>query len=255
MKYCVLIISLVLFSCQSSNERANNEGELAETTANKEGNNSKKNDSSQANNSESSFKSDQLSGQWFSDGNEGVVDHWLEFDNASMNFFSWLDDDLMKSIPAGSFELENKTLTLNHSEFEDVEKYRINSLTDNQLSLTPLGISAGNLIYSKQTYKPKFDYNIFNKDYYQVSDSLNTYQFYKNPSFKFKFKDDKIIAWECDKNQLLEDCIERELRFLKMVSGNPVFTSDEMRLSFSSDSLYVLTGEITRTYIYIEEEG
>ena len=123
MKYCILIIALILFSCQTSNEQANSGGELTQETANTETKTSEKKDSSKASSPEPSFKPEQLSGEWFSEGNEGVVDHWLEFDNASKNFYSWLDDELLKSIPAGTFELENEILTLNHIEFNEAEKY------------------------------------------------------------------------------------------------------------------------------------
>ncbi|MEO1255112.1 MAG: hypothetical protein AAFY41_09535, partial [Bacteroidota bacterium] len=237
MKYCVLIISLVLFSCQSSNEQANSEGELTQETSDTEINNSEERDSPRTSSSEPSFKPDQLSGQWFSNGNEGVVDHWLEFDNTSKNFYSWLDDELLKSIPAGTFELENETLTLNHIEFNEAEKYRINSLTGDQLNLTPMGISAGDLVYSKRTYEPKFNYNILNREYYQISDTFNIYQFLKYPSFKFKFKDDKLTSWECDPNQRLEDCIERELRFLKTGLPDAIFKNLSSR-SMQSSSLW-----------------
>jgi len=114
MKYCVLIISLVLFSCQSSNEQANSGGKLTQETSDTKSNNSEKKDSPKASSSDPSFRHDQLRGQWLSYGNEEVVDHWLEFDNTSKNFYSWLDDELIKSIPAGTFELEKEILTLNH---------------------------------------------------------------------------------------------------------------------------------------------
>ncbi len=94
-----------------------------------------------------------LHGQWKTEGNEGVISSWLEFDSTNMEFYKWLTDEEKPSVSSGNYEVKSDSiLELSYSAYNERQQFVLDSFSQNYIDLYSLGISAGNLIYNRTTY-------------------------------------------------------------------------------------------------------
>ena len=95
-----------------------------------------------------------LIGQWKTEGNGGVIPKWLEFDAANNAFYSWLDEEAKPSTIAGNYLIvADSLIEFNYTEYNEKIFLLIDSISENYLKVTPLGISAGSLVYTKTVYE------------------------------------------------------------------------------------------------------
>lgn len=90
-----------------------------------------------------------LHGKWSSKGNAGLEPHFLLLDSASGSYYRWLEKEEKPEMATGTFELDSQILELRHGEYMDVQNYKIDTLTSGYMRLSPLGPSAGDLVYQR----------------------------------------------------------------------------------------------------------
>lgn len=90
-----------------------------------------------------------LNGTWFSKGNASLEPHFLLLDSISDSYYRWLEKEEKPDMATGTFELDSQILELRHSEYMDVQNYKIDTLTSDYMRLSPLGPSAGDLVYQR----------------------------------------------------------------------------------------------------------
>lgn len=91
-----------------------------------------------------------LTGQWRTEGNDGVVPNIIEFDSSHMKFKFWLTEDQRPTNSSGLFKIVSDSLL--HMEYLDyigTVDYSFDSISQNYIEITSLGINAGNLIYRR----------------------------------------------------------------------------------------------------------
>tara|TARA_B100001250_G_C19591128_1_gene696366 strand:- start:342 stop:761 length:420 start_codon:yes stop_codon:yes gene_type:complete len=94
---------------------------------------------------------DILDGKWKSEGNDGTVSNFLEFESSSKEFYAWVADESKPATVSGSYEIIGDTLLqLTYPEFNYQEHFAFDSIAENYMDMFSLGVSAGNLIYEKQ---------------------------------------------------------------------------------------------------------
>ncbi len=92
-----------------------------------------------------------LDGKWKSEGNDGTVSNFLEFESSSKEFYAWVADESKPETVSGSYEIIGDTLLqLTYPDFNYQEHFAFDSIAENYLDMFSLGVSAGNLIYQKQ---------------------------------------------------------------------------------------------------------
>ena len=95
-----------------------------------------------------------IEGQWRTEGSEGNVPHWREFDPSNNTFRSWSHKGPKLSKPDGFYEVIGDTvLQLTYEEEEVTVKYGLDSLSENFLEMWYYGVSASNLVYNRATYE------------------------------------------------------------------------------------------------------
>ncbi|MEM9832908.1 MAG: hypothetical protein AAF944_19910 [Bacteroidota bacterium] len=95
-----------------------------------------------------------LHGQWFSEGNEGVVPHWTEFDSFKSTYTMWLVDEEKPEDSNYTYKLiSNDLLEISDISYRDIRQFAFDSINWNYIDLAPLGPSAGKLIYQRKKYK------------------------------------------------------------------------------------------------------
>lgn len=95
-------------------------------------------------------------GQWKTEGNEGVVPKWIEFDSLNNEFYSWVEDEVKPSNFSGSFKIIGDTvIQFIYAEFNEKQQYKINSINKDKLDIISLGISTGSIVYNKTVYVEK----------------------------------------------------------------------------------------------------
>ncbi len=142
---CILLI-LFLISCGTANRKEAPEpveGEVAGIQS-----------TESANQTDPPELQNVLSGQWRTEGNVGVVPKWLEFDPPTKAFYGWLEDEPRPSHPTGNYKIIADTLLeLSYSKYNERERFAFDSINQNYLDMWSLGVSAGNLVYKRTSYK------------------------------------------------------------------------------------------------------
>lgn len=96
-----------------------------------------------------------FSGVWKTEGNEGLVAYWLDFNPETNQFFKWSDDESKPEKASGTFKImEDSTLELFYTEYKELQQFKINTINENSFDILSLGVSAGNLIFNKTAYTP-----------------------------------------------------------------------------------------------------
>lgn len=97
-----------------------------------------------------------LKGQWKTEGNEGIVSKWLEFDSLKNDFYAWSDEEKRPSSISGNFKvIGDSIIEFSYTEYPETQQYAIKSIKDDKLEIISVGVSAGNLVYKKTIYIPK----------------------------------------------------------------------------------------------------
>ena len=89
-------------------------------------------------------------GQWKTEGNEGIVAHWLKFDPTNSLFYKWHNDEAIPHNPTGKYQIIADTvLQLTYSEYNEKQRFVFENIQNGTIELLPLGVGAGNLIYKR----------------------------------------------------------------------------------------------------------
>lgn len=142
-----IILIIVIVSC-SPKKKESLEQEFTELASNTES-------TQQMLPSEPNKLYSRVFGQWYTEGNEGVVPHWFEFESKGSNFYSWIDKEEERSeLPTGTYEIvSDSILQLHYNEYGQVEKHYLNFYEEDKIVLTPFGPSAGELEFTMKSYK------------------------------------------------------------------------------------------------------
>lgn len=149
MRCITILLTVILYACGPSNNNVHEERPIepiAQGPTNPNGEFSK------------SINYDSLlNGLWYSEGNPGVVPHWLEFNSKNQTHLRWLADEAKPHDPAGLYKIiQGDILQVYNEQHNDVQQFSIDSLSATHLSLVPLGPSAGNLIYRRTPHRVIF---------------------------------------------------------------------------------------------------
>lgn len=141
MKIFAPLILIILFSCTKRSE--SNSEQLKESA----------NEIERETDNEIDFNL-HLQGIWFTEGNEGVVPNWIEFDTVNMSYSNWNDGELKSNSLNGEFVIINDSiLEVRFAEYNDFQRYAFDSLSTYYIVLFPLGPNAGNLTFTRKKYE------------------------------------------------------------------------------------------------------
>lgn len=182
-----------------------------------------------------------LHGTWFTNGNEGIVPSWIEFDSSDFSYYSWLDDEIIAGEPSGTYKIvEGRIIELDSKEFNYVERHTIDSITSNYMKISSTGVNAGPLEYQRKEYKPKINYSNFLHIY--INYALDRTVEY----WEFKYGENSLKAKKCTFIEGNTDCHDDiEIELLKTSTDNYVFAPIDFKgdtiptWTFRGDSLIV----------------
>lgn len=204
-----------------------------------------------------------LHGFWYTDGNEGTVPNWIEFDSTSSEYYTWRAEDVWGDQLSGSYKvLNNSDLELFNEEYNDIRRYAFDSISSNYFDLSPYGPSAGNSVYVKIRYEPVLDFSKFRKIYTQIALDKT------GATYSFKTNTNSLTATNCIYIEGTSDCDKVvEIEFLSLLDGNMVFKRANSKgdtiptWTFMEDRISVLDYDkyldawYTTEYIHTPEEG
>ncbi|MFT6246476.1 MAG: hypothetical protein ACI93L_003427 [Cyclobacteriaceae bacterium] len=222
MKKIAPLILIIMFSCNKPTE--SNSEQAKETL----------NEIESGTNDEIDFNF-HLQGIWYTEGNEGVVPNWIEFDTVHMSYSNWNNDELKSNSLDGEFLIiNNSILEVRFTEYNDIQRYYFDSLTTYFMVLSPLGPNAGDLTFIRKKYEnPKIPTYEALELSIEISDTIklqsNSLIFRETDSTSFKpYYDDQSVRSELTSTEgnwhkrakIIEDYLDSTHRFGEFFDAN-----------------------------------